>query len=230
MLSLRAMSDLESARREAVRLLCRAQADDRLSVEAFQSRLEQVEHAPNRATLAAILADLEEVGLPSPTVTRYPVAPADPTGLVSAEHHGVTSADPVSPAEYLRISSVFASSKRAGAWTVPLEIEGMVLFGELVLDLRDAVFGADVVDIVVNVKVGSFELIVPAGTQVENEIEETLSSSSHSTRSARGARPNGLLVRLRGKAWLASVDVKEKFPTKPGRASSILRKLLGAGD
>ncbi len=225
------MSDLESARREAVRLLCRAQADDRLSVEAFQSRLEQVEHAPNRATLAAILADFEDVGLPSPTgVTRYPVAPVDPTGLVSAEHHEIAGADPVSPAEYLRVSSVFASSKRAGAWTVPLEIEGMVLFGELVLDLRDAVFGADVVDIVVNVKVGSFELIVPAGTQVENEIEETLSSSSHSTRSARGARPNGLLVRLRGKAWLASVDVKEKFPTKPGRASSILRKLLGSGE
>jgi hypothetical protein len=214
------MSDLESARRDAIRMLCLAQATDRLSVEAFQSRLEQVNHAPNRATLAAIVADLEEGGFPEPVVSgRYPVAVADHTDV------GV----PVSPAEYLRVSSVFASSKRAGAWTVPLEIEGFVLFGELVLDLRDAVFGADVVDIVVDVKVGSFELIVPAGTQVENEIEESWSSSSHSTRSARGARPNGLLVRLRGKAWLASIDVKEKFPSKKGRAGGVLARLLGAG-
>lgn len=214
------MSDVESARREAIRVLCRAQADDRLSVEAFESRLEQVKHAPNQATLAAILADLDEAAFPEPVISgRYPLARIDPTEVAAA----------VSPAEYLRISSVFASSKRAGAWTVPLEIEGFVLFGELVLDLRDAVFGADVVDIIVDVKLGSFTLIVPAGTQVENEVAETLSSSSHSTRSARGARPNGLLVRLRGKAWLASVDVKEKFPSKPGKPGGILARLLGRG-
>jgi len=213
------MSDLESARTEAIRILCRAQADDRLSVEAFQSRLEQVNHAPNKATLAAILADLDEVALPAPVLTnRYPVAVADHTDVA-----------PVSPAEYMRISSVFGSSKRAGAWTVPLEIDGMVFFGELVLDLRDAVFGSDVVDINVDVKLGSLELIVPAGTQVENEVEETLSSSSHSTRSARGARPNGLLVRLRGKALLASVDVKEKFPSKPGKAG-FFQRLLSSGE
>jgi hypothetical protein len=221
------MSDLESSRREAIRLLCRAQAEDRLSVEAFQTRLEHVEHAPNQATLAAVVADLED--LPPPALTaRYPVAPADHTDVVPAQPN--FAVDPVSPAEYLRVSSVFASSKRAGAWTVPLEVDGMVFFGELSLDLRDAVFGSDVVDINVDVKVGSFELIVPAGTQVENEIEETLSSSSHSTRSARGARPNGLLVRLRGKAFLASIDVKEKFPTKPGKVANVLRRLLGAGD
>ncbi len=215
------MSDLESARREAIRILCQAQADDRLSVEAFQTRFEQVNHAPNRATLAAILADLEDAAFPEPILSgSYP--------LVTADHPEAIA--PVSPAEYLRISSVFASSKRAGAWTVPLEIEGFVVFGEMVLDLRDAVFGSDVVDINVDVKLGSFELIVPAGTQVENEMEETLSSSSHSTRSARGARPNGLLVRLRGRAWLASVEVKEKFPTSPGKKGNLLQRLLGSGE
>jgi hypothetical protein len=214
------MSDLESARREAIGMLCRAQAGDRLSVEAFESRLEQVRQAPNQATLAAILADLDDAALPEPVISaRYPVASSDRLELAA-----------VSPAEYLRISSVLASSKRAGAWTVPLEIEGFVMFGELVLDLRDAVFGSDVVDINVDIKLGSFQLIVPAGTQVENEVEETLSSSTHSTRSARGIRPNGLLVRLRGKALMASVDVKEKLPSKPGNRGNFLERLLGSGD
>jgi hypothetical protein len=112
---------------------------------------------------------------------------------------------------------------------VPLNLDAKVLFGEMTIDLRDAVFGADVIDIQVDVKVGSFTLIVPAGTQVENEVEETLSSSTHSTRSARGARPNGLLIRLAGTALLGSVDVKEKFPSNHPKGPSLFQRLLGGG-
>ncbi len=214
------MNDLESARREAIRVLCRAQAADRISVEGFENRLEQINHAPNQATLAAILADLEEENFPVPEITgSRAVAMPDRTLTAAA----------VSPAEFLRIASIFGSTKRAGSWTVPLLIQVKVLFGEAVVDLRDAVFGADFVDIDVDVKLGSFSLIVPAGTQVENEIEETLTGSTHSTRSARGARPNGLLVRLRGTALLATVDIKERFPTKPG-GGGLLDRLLKAAD
>jgi hypothetical protein len=103
-----------------------------------------------------------------------------------------------------------------------------VIMGELTLDLRDAVFDADVLDVNLSLTLGSFTLIVPAGTQVENELEETLSSSEHSTRSARGARPNGLLVRVRGRALLASVEIKERFPTGTARASpGLFRRLFG---
>ena len=63
-----AMSDLDSARREAIRALCQAQANDHLTVEGFESRLDQVRHAPNEATLAAILADLDGLVFP-PAIT-----------------------------------------------------------------------------------------------------------------------------------------------------------------
>ena len=208
------MNDLDSGRREAIRLLCQAQATDQLSVEAFESRLEQVKQAPNQATLAAILADL----VPDVPV-RYAAA---------IDHTGV--AFPVSPAEYVRVTSVFASTKRVGSWTVPLHIDAKILFGELTLDLRDAVFGADVVDITVDVKLGSFSLIVPAGTQVENEVEETFTGSEHSTRTAPSAQPNGLLVRLHGRAFMASIEVKEKLPSNQAKGTGILNRLLGSGD
>lgn len=213
-----AMSDLDSARREAIRVLCQAQAHDHLSVEAFESRLEQVRHAPNEATLAAILADLDELALPPAVISdRYPAM---------ADHTGVA---PVSPAEHLRLSSVFGSTTRAGSWTAPHTLAARVLFGEMTIDLRDAVFGADVMDIEINVALGSFTLIVPAGTQVENEVEETLSSSTHSTRSARGASPNGLLIRVTGKAFMGSVEVKEKFPSSQSKGPSLFDRLLGGG-
>ena len=137
------MSDLENARKDAVRILCQAQVQERLSVDAFETRLDQVRQAPNRATLEAIIADLE------PTTTQAAIVP---TGYgrypVPADHANVA---PVSPAEFLRVASVFASTKRAGSWTVPLEIHGRVLFGEMTLDLKDAIFASDVVDIDVDV-------------------------------------------------------------------------------
>ena len=175
-------------------------------------------HAPNAATLAAILADLDEWVFPPAIISdRYPVA---------ADHTGVA---PVSPAEHLRLSSFFGSTTRAGSWTAPLSLAAKVLFGEMTIDLRDAVFGADVMGIEINVSLGSFTLIVPAGTQVENEVEETLSSSTHSTRSARGTSPNSLLIRVTGTAFMGSVEVKEKFPSSQSKGPSLFDRLLGGG-
>lgn len=213
------MTDLDSARREAIRVLCQAHAEDRLPIEAFEARLDRLKQAPNESTLAAIIADLEPL-LPVPITTR--------TGAVAIPDNPEV-ASPVYPAEFLRLASVFGSTTRAGSWTVPLVIEARVLLGEMTIDLRDAVFGSDVVDIEADVRLGSFTLIVPAGTQVENEVEETLSSSTHSTRSARGARPNGLLVRLRGRAILASVEIKEKYPSAQAVGKSMFSRLLGGG-
>jgi hypothetical protein len=213
------MTDLESARREAIRVLCQAHAEDRLPVEAFESRLDRLKQAPNESTVAAIVADLEpHLPIPVTTGTRALAVP-EPADLAA----------PVYPAEFLRIASVFGTTTRAGSWTVPLVLQARVLLGEMTIDLRDAVFGSDVVDIEADVRLGSFTLIVPAGTQVENEIEETLSASSHSTRSARGARPNGLLVRLRGRAILASIEIKEKFPSSPSVGKTLFDRLLGSG-
>jgi hypothetical protein len=217
---LTAMAELDQARQQAVRLLCQAHADDRLNPEAFDSRLERIKLAPNEATLAAILADLDQGNLP--VLYHQPLPAAQPV-----DH---TDVAPVSPAEYLRIASVFGSTKRAGSWTVPLALDVRVLLGEVTIDLRDAVFGSDLVEIEVDAKLGSFTLIVPAGTQVENEIEEILSSSTHSTRNSRGVGPNGLLIRLRGRAVISSIDVKEKLPTKSGKADGLFARLLGSGD
>ncbi len=212
------MDELEPLRRDAIRILSTALASDQLSVEQFESRLALVRQAPNRATLDAIVADV----LPSGAYTL-------PASLAPAlvDHTGYS---PVEPAEVLRIATVFGSSKRGGSWTVPLRLELRVVFGELTIDLRDAVFGADVLDVIVQVTLGSLTLIVPAGAQVENECHERMSSSSHSTRSARGASPIGLLIRITGRVFVGSLDIKERRRTTEEKEPPAWKQMLGMGD
>jgi hypothetical protein len=221
------MDDLERARHDGIRLLCSAQARDVISFEAFEDRLERLKLAPNRATIEAIVADLIDT-------SPYPV-PMEITSAVpqmgTGDHTAVTLPPaPFGPAESLRIGTVLGSTKRGGSWTVPLHLDVMVLLGELTIDLRDAVFGSDVLDIDVNVKLGSLSLIVPAGAQVENEVHETMSSSTYSARSARGASPIGLLIRLQGRVFMGSIDVKEKPPTTLSGGQAWWQRLLPSGE
>ena len=211
------MDPLESLRHDAIRILSGAVATDRLSVEQFESRLALVHQAPNRATLDAIVADVIPSG-------GYTV----PAGLVPVlpDH---TAVAPVEPAELLRIRTVLSSSKRAGSWTVPLRLEAKVVLGELTIDLRDAVFCSDVLDVDVDALLGSFTLIVPAGAQVENECEERWSSTTHSTRSARGANPIGLLIRLTGRVRWSNVEIKEKRRSDE-EPISPWQRLIGGGE
>jgi hypothetical protein len=200
------MDEMEPLREEAIRALSAALSGDRISFDQFESRLALVRQAPNRATLDAILADL-------PVDEEFVL----PTGLVppARDHTAVAGHEdlmPVEPAEVLRIKTVMGSSKRAGSWTVPFRLELKVVLGELTVDLRDAVFCSDTLDLDLHVLLGSLTLIVPAGTQVENESEEKFSSSSHSTRSTRGMSRIGLLIRITGRVHWSSLEIKEKPP------------------
>ncbi|MEO8448255.1 MAG: hypothetical protein ABI647_00605 [Gemmatimonadota bacterium] len=217
------MTDLEAARHDAIQLLSASLANDVLSLDGFEDRLVRIKQAENRATIAAITADLDgpSGATPLPVQSRAQVPSAG----------GETwSGLPFAPLEHFRIASIFGSTKRAGSWTVPLAIHVHVLFGEVTIDLRDAVFSADSLDVELDIRFGSFTLIVPPGVQIENEAREVMSSSTHSVRDSANADPIGLLIRLKGSAFCASVEVKERQPTPQMRGpKAFFRRLLGEG-
>jgi hypothetical protein len=166
-----------------------------LSVEAFGQRYELVREATTASMIEAIVADLAE-STPLPGAVTSPV-PQRPTPL------------PVEPVPALRIPAILGSATRSGTWTVPEAIHLLVILGEMVLDFRDAAWTADTVVIHASVTMGSLKLVVPPGTQVENECREILSSSKHPKRGRRGAPPNGLLVIVEGRLFMSEVVVKE---------------------
>ena len=223
------MTDLESARRDAVARLCYAQASGLLSVEAFEERYALIADASSVATLEAIIADLE-------TDDATPLLPV-PTQTVSLEPVSYTggyttrSALPVAAASSIRIPAVFGHAERAGTWTVPEHIEVMVTLGEAKLDFRDATFSTDTIVIDASVLLGSLTLIVPPGTQIENECEEFMSNSSHPRRGKNRAPPNGILVIIQGRVRLGELSIKERPPTgeEPQRLRGFFTRLLKRG-
>ena len=203
-------NDLDAARRDAIHALCVAQAEDRLSVELFEQRLLLLREAPSAAAVRQIVGDLETTGDYGLAVHSAPIPAA------------------AAPLERLRVSAVFSGAKRSGRWTVPLLIEAKIMFGSVRLDLRDAWFESDTLEIEMESFCGSLELIVPPGTQVEIEVSETMSGSDHKrVRGAAAADWNGLLVRLTGSMFMSGLKVIERPPTAEGGGwlGGIVRRL-----
>ncbi|HET9151465.1 MAG TPA: hypothetical protein VFN83_07075 [Gemmatimonadales bacterium] len=188
--------DLLAARRDAVHALCVAQAREQLSVEAFEHRLELLREAPTAAAVRQIIGDLEPTG-------DYAVQPyAEPALPV-----------PAAPLERMRVSATFSQAVRNGRWTVPLLTEARAVFGEVRLDLRDAWFDTDVVEIAAHVMCGKLAVIVPPGTQVENEASALFAGTEHKRRRAAGADWNGLLVRITGRVFMGAIEIIERPST-----------------
>ncbi|HET7601555.1 MAG TPA: hypothetical protein VFK36_00970, partial [Gemmatimonadales bacterium] len=191
--------DLDGARRDAIHVLCVAQAQDRISVELFEQRLLLLREAPTPAAIRQIVGDLDGSGDYGLQRLETPLPAAMETSAVA-------------PLERMRLSAVFSGTKRSGQWTVPLLIEARIIFGDMTLDFRDAWFEVDTLDIDVEAWCGKLRLVVPPGTQVENEVEETFSGSKH-RRGREATEPNGLLVRLSGQMFMGKVEIIERPPT-----------------
>jgi hypothetical protein len=186
--------DLTQAREDARELLYTAVDDQRISSEVLELRLALIGEAPSAAAVAAIVADLAPTG-------GYDLVPAD------------TQTAWVNAPEYLRLSALFGSTKREGVWTAPLSLDIECILGEVHVDLRDAMFGSDFLEIHVDVYLGEVVITVPAGTEIENHCSNVLGSSSHKRMKGESSPANGLLVRITGKVVLGELTTRERLPS-----------------
>lgn len=211
---------LQEARRRAIHALCVAQAKELISVEVFELRHALVHEAPSAAAVDAIVADVEITGEVDAGPLLAPVTGTALTDLTAL------------PGE-LPISAVFSTVKREGYWVVPPVLRLKALCGEVKLDLRDALFTSDVVDVTVDATMGTIQLTLPAGTQVENECTAVFGEVEHKRPDALDVPPNGLLVRINGRALFGGVKIRERLPTDqlpPGRARGWLAKVADSVD
>jgi hypothetical protein len=212
------VSALDEARRDAVARLCQAQAAGYISVGTFEDRYALVREATSVASLEALTADLLD-------------EPVDLAALPPAQTSAFEPV-PVEAAESLRIPAILGSAMRSGTWTVPEHIAVLVVLGEATLDFRDASFPNESVVVDLSVTFGSLKVVVPPGTQIENECHEVFSSSSHPRRGRNRVEPNGLLLILSGRVLFGEVKIQERPPSgaETSRFRPLIRKLLQRPD
>ena len=132
----------DGERDRATELLRDAAAEGRLTFEELADRIEVATKATTRGELEQVTADL-------PVPAGAP-APAPPAGTAPVKH-----------------SSLFGDVRRSGRWQVPERSRWESVFGDVVLDLREARVTAPEVTIDAGSFFGDVELLVPEGVLVE---------------------------------------------------------------
>lgn len=122
-----------------------AAAEGRLTLEELTDRIEAAAQARTRGELDEVTRDL----------------PA-PGGIAVTG-----SAAPPVPAGRAKQSSFFGDVRRSGSWTVPAAGRWETVFGDVVLDLREARIPSAELQIDAGTVFGDIDLLVPEGVIVE---------------------------------------------------------------
>ena len=178
----------ERERTKIIEALTEHFAQDRLTMEQLEERLDKVYRASTSSALAEVLADLpalapESASLPAPAV-RGEVAPPTQKTLVA----------------------FMSGVMRKGPWAVPSTINAIAIMGGIELDLRHAHLTAPVTEIQIFALMGGVTVTVPPGVRVENNGFAIMGGFGNDV----GEPPNAdaPIVRLTGFALMGGVDVR----------------------
>lgn len=196
-------------REQTIAALCDHFANDRLTIEEFERRLDVATRAVTLPELETLVADLTPASM---TPGEAPVAqPAS------------------APARHLRtdqtLVAIMGGVERRGMW-VPAQKTLIVAFmGGAVLDFREVQLppGETVVNIVAFM--GGAEIIVPPNINVDVGGFALMGGFSHTQQRAPDTRPDAPLLKIDGFAMMGGVDVKV---LNPGESEGDARARLRA--
>ena len=180
---------LERERERVITLLSRQFANDNLSIDELETRLELVYRARRWPRSA-----------PSPPTSRTP----------STGPAAVRPAPPPSQIVQTRMLSLLGNRVRRGVWIPPQLLELLAVMSDTHLDLREAQLSAGVTEIRVKATMAAVRITVP--THVHVVIDTSAIMASVSDRTDRGpAPPRGApVVRVTGWAFMSDVKVRRR--------------------
>ena len=173
-------------RESTIARLTTAFAEDQISLEEFERRVEEVYRAASSTALARLTEDL-----PAPA----PAEPAAPDAIAVSS----------------RITATFRSLERTSRMVVPRRLEIRATFSNVELDLTQAKFREGRTEIAVRAFCSNVELRLPAGVAVEEEggtLFGIFAAHSASSAPEPSAHP-APTVRLIGRSILSNVEAIE---------------------
>jgi hypothetical protein len=202
---------LTNARERKIDELSRHFANDDLSLEDLERRIEHVYKAASLAELDSITADLV------PMAAAHP-APRSPRERLAA------AAPPSAPVELgyevgrSRLLSIMSTTRRVGRWAAPRELDVLAIMSDTRIDLTNAVLPiGGVVDIDVSAVMASMQIFVPPGMRVVNQVHSIMSDvrSDADEVGIPGTSSSMPVVRLRGIVFMGNVRVRVRRREDP---------------
>lgn len=189
----RPVGSLVEERERVIQQLSEQFANDRLSLDELESRMELAYKASSVGELQLLTVDL-------------PSAPAAPVPATQPAEDLATLAP-----DRERLFSVMSETRRRGAWIVPQRLDLVALMSDTTIDLTQAALPTGIIDIHLRSICAAVKIVVPPGLQVVSRISSLMSSvhggGEPNEREAAGWKA-GTVVRLTGWALMAEVQTK----------------------
>ncbi|UCC26445.1 MAG: DUF1707 and DUF2154 domain-containing protein [Gemmatimonadales bacterium] len=215
------MPPTEALRQRAVDALSEAFAQDLISVEEFERRVELAHRADSMEALRKLLDDLPRPEqLPSRQEARSLAETGDPRGEIEA--HGPRPMATHVP-EQTVVLGLLGGGVRRGAWHPARYNYAIGVLGGAELDFRDCAM-PPVTDVRAFAVMGGVEIIVPPDVIVETSGVGILGGFEHISPEP-GAPRNAPVLRVSGLALMGGVEVRVRYPGESERDAKRRRKL-----
>jgi len=205
---------LGTTRQQAIDARCGHFANDVLSVEEFERRVDRAHRAESLDEIRELLADLPSGDLP---VRREEVA----TNAIERAQASV----PVSRVkERGFMVAALGGVERKGRWIPARQNYAVALMGGVVLDFREALLPPGETEVWVFTVMGGAEIIVPPGLTVESDGVAILGGFEHLEDVAVSPDPDAPVLHIRGLAIVGGVDVTVRYPGETPREAKRRRR------
>lgn len=179
---------IERERERVIELLSQHFAQDNLSLEDLEQRMERVYRASSLPALREITSDLvsEDAAPPQRAAALAPT--------LYAPEHG-------------RIVSLMSQTRRTGMWQLPRHLKVWSVMAETHLDLTEAQLPPGVTEIALSAVMSQVKVIVPRGVRVVVQPSAFMAEVSDETLDPPAVGSGAPVVRLTGFVFMAELKV-----------------------
>lgn len=191
----RPILSLADERERVIQQLSEHFANDRLSLDELENRMELAYKAGSLGELQRLTADL-------PSAAAVPV----PAPLPAEEL-------PVLARDRERMFAVMSETSRRGAWVVPQRLDLLAVMSDTTIDLTQATLPTGIIDIHIRSVCAAVKIVVPPGLQVVNRLSSLMGSvrgggEPNDAAGPSGGWQQGTVIRLTGWVLMAEVQTK----------------------
>jgi hypothetical protein len=201
---------LAQTRQVTIDALCEHFANDAMTVEEFERRVDTAHNAGTVDELRELLRDLPGGGLPAVT------------GEGAGPGYAVARSGDVRESGYA--VAILGGSRRIGRWAPARSNTAVALCGGVELDFREAVMPPGVTEVKIFAMWGGVDVIVPPGLNLECHGVGIMGGFDHAPEGAAPIDPGAPTLRITGVAIMGGVDITVRHVGESGRDARRRRR------